>query len=59
MKKINIVVEVSGGLVQNVYSDDPEIVVEVVDFDNAEESDTVDEDQERLDDLTKTMTVVW
>ena len=56
-----IIVEVRGGCVTSIFSDDSEIKVEVLDYDNLKESDdvAVHEQAEELESEIEAMTEVW
>jgi len=43
MAKIKVVIEVRGGVVQNVWSTDPETVLKIWDYDNLE-ADGIDDE---------------
>jgi hypothetical protein len=49
MNKITIVV--SGGVVQDVFAQTPDVEIELLDFDNAEAEGTKDQMQERFDEV--------
>ncbi len=52
MNKITIVV--SGGVVQDVFAQTPDVEIELLDFDNAEAEGTKDQMQERFDEVVDT-----
>jgi hypothetical protein len=53
-----IVVHVSGGCVSAVYADDPEVTVELADWDNAECDEEAETQCKRLDQECQGMTQI-
>jgi hypothetical protein len=56
MKKMRkIIIEVSGGVVQQVVANDGDIQVEILDHDDVNDCDTTPEDRKKADSLLKEM----